>query len=134
MKPEKRCCVRFTANESAFAAIGERYDVVGRIKDVSLSGVSVEYLGSKICFDTAVSVAVFTSNDKFYLPGLKGKIVYNHGKAPQDDGSSFLSNCTYSRCGIQFREMKKEQNQKLNDFIESFTSSNQPKLLIASKL
>jgi hypothetical protein len=120
MASEKRNATRLSVDDGAFAAIGESYDVVGRIKDISTTGLSVEYLSNKDLESTETTIAVFSSGNGFYLPNLKGRVVYSCNLKSRRP-TSYAMNLKSKRCGIQLLELSKNQRRLMDQFIKTYS-------------
>ena len=78
MVTEKRKHLRFQANDDAYASLGDTFTKVGKLKDISISGLAFTYFehteGSVQEFS---KVAIFVSDYQFYLPDLTCRLIYD---------------------------------------------------------
>ena len=77
MMAERRKHARFLPNENAFAALGENYIKVGKIKNISAEGLSFEYIAGEEVHIDSKKVDVFVIGNLFHLHNLPCKIIYD---------------------------------------------------------
>jgi len=123
--PEKRTHRRYTAKERAFALLKPYCDKLGQIKDISLGGLSFEYLdvGAEAQMNPPqkVSIDIIMTRDSFYLSQLPCEIVYD--EALEGDSSHFVVGIEARRCGLHFSNLDTEQKENLERFIKKHAYS-----------
>jgi hypothetical protein len=116
---EKRKFIRFRTQDNAFAALRGDFTEVGKICDISLNGVAFRYLAEQISENEYIHVDIFLSDNMFYLHGVPCTVMYNV-KEPTSS-SSLIS--TY-RCGLRFKPLNEEIQNKLYFFLNNYTINN----------
>lgn len=119
LKSEKRRHVRFKAPENLFAALGNPVQKVGKVKDISMGGLSFEYIaGEKE--DVSVShIDIFLSGNGFYLSKVPCKAVYDIPQKAPPFGDHEYSSIDVNRCGVGFENLTEEINRQLVNFSAS---------------
>ena len=120
-KAEKRKHSRFAVSGNAYAAYKNGLTKVGKIKDVSLGGLSFEYIDEGYSTRQTGQIDIFTSGKAFYLPRIPVQIVYDISN-PYRDGEErpYFSTIDMNRCGIRFGQLNVDQTADLQRFIRSF--------------
>jgi hypothetical protein len=114
---ERRRFTRFRAQDDAFAALRGNFSKVGKINDISLNGLAFRYIAEKISDEKFAHVDVFLSKNGFYLSGVPCTIVY--------DEKEYISNSNPAspyRCGLKFKPLKEEKQNKLEFFLDNCTT------------
>ena len=114
---EKRKFTRFRAQGDAYAALQGNFSKVGKIYDISLNGLAFRYLAEKMSNETFTHVDIFLTDNGFHLSGVHCSVVY-------DEKESISNSHVVSpyRCGLKFESLKEEQQNKLEFFINNFTT------------
>ena len=121
MTIERRKDSRFLTKENSFAALRNDVMKVGKINDISKSGLGFSFLSEFTQVDSAdhhTHVDIFCSNTGFHLSKVACRIVYKTPDASPDKG--FL--VRMSRCGLQFGEITRSQSEQLKLFMENYTT------------
>ena len=114
---ERRKFTRYRTNDDAFAAIRGKYSCkVGRIRDISLNGLSFTYLSEQISEKGFNHVDIFLTDNGFFLHQVPCAMLYN----VIDSKSNFLAISLY-RCGMKFGELNEEQQNGLDFFLNYHT-------------
>ena len=114
---EKRKFTRFRAQNDAYAALRADFRKAGKICDISINGLAFRYFADKECNETFNRVDVFLSNSEFHLPEIRCRVVYD----VREPGSNSHSLSQF-RCGLKFEQMKEENRDKLENFINNHTT------------
>lgn len=112
---------RFLAQDNAFAALSKNYDRVGKIIDISLGGLSFEYLyNDQHVLDRFSRINIFLTNNGFHLPDLTCKVIFDHPKRTTIQNAS----CTIQKntCAVQFISLSRFQIDRLDFFIKNHTT------------
>ena len=126
LKSEKRRHVRFKAPENLFAALGNSFPKVGKIRDISMGGVAFEYIPNEKEETGTTHVDIFLSGNGFYLSKIPCEAVYDiHQKAPLF-GSHDFSSIDVNRCGVAFKKLKKENYEQLVYLLDQHTTGLVP--------
>ena len=119
MEAERRKFTRFLVPENVYAALGPSFSKVGRIKDISIGGLAIEYLTDRDSVPGNSHVYIFRREKEFYLPKLPFKIVYDVPIEPS--ASSQVSGLIRKRCGVQFYRLTSRLRKRLEDFLKVST-------------
>ena len=127
MTGENRNYVRFLAKPNTYAALGSRFTKVGKIKDISIGGLSFEYIcNSQDADQQPLKIAIFLSENGFHLADLACRVVCDcpkcaESKDPAPD-SVYAINC----CTVQFTVITKKQRDGLDYFLKHYTRGIAP--------
>ncbi len=116
METERRKFTRFVVPENVYAALGPSFSKVGRIKNISISGLVIEYLTDDDSVAGNSRVDIFIRGEKFYLSKLPCKIVYDVPIEPS--ASSQVSGLIRKRCGVQFNRLTSRLRKRLEGFLK----------------
>jgi c-di-GMP-binding flagellar brake protein YcgR len=114
---EKRKFIRFRARDDAYAALQGNFSKVGKIYDISLNGLAFRYLAEKMTDETFNHVDIFLTDNGFHLSGVHCSVVY-------DEKESISNSQVVSpyRCGLKFEQVNEEQQNKLEVFLNNYTT------------
>lgn len=115
---ERRDRQRFQPIDGAFALMGLRKMVVGRILNISESGFSFRYVASRQKVKGPRFVDIMMRGGSFHCYKIPCKTVWD--RADMDEFS--LGALALRSCGIQFGEMTDGQKSCLKYFIEKYAS------------
>ena len=73
METERRKFTRFLVPENVYAALGPSFSKVGRIKDISIGGLAMEYITDGDSDLKTSHVDIFIRGEEFYLSKLPCK-------------------------------------------------------------
>lgn len=116
METERRKFTRFLVPENVYAALGPSFSKVGRIKDISIGGLALEYLTDGASALENSHVDIFIREEKFFLSKLPCKIVYDAPIEPSSDPQA--SGLTHKRCGVQFYRLTNGLKKRLEGFLK----------------
>ena len=114
---ERRQFTRYLAQDDAYAVLGGDFAKVGKVCDISLNGLAFTSPAEKISHDTFTHVDIFLSNNGFHLPDVPCNIVYD----VKEHTSGSMEISPY-RCGLSFNVLQEEQQNKLEFFINNYTT------------
>jgi hypothetical protein len=119
---EQRKHIRLAAEDDAYAALGTHYDKVGKLLDISIGGLGFRYIDKleDSAQDSSI-VAIFLSKNRFYLPGLACRLIYDSPIQSNNSAPDFKSPFRINRCGLQFTSLTDHQMDKLKFFINHHT-------------
>ena len=87
---------------------------IGWIKDISLGGLSYEYIPTGIMNISQDRIDIFAHNQKqFFLPGLSCTRIYDRDGIEGPEGSASIK---FRHCGVQCNNLTREQKNRL-DFL-----------------
>jgi len=118
---ERRKFTRFRAQDDAFAVLQRDFSKVGKIYDISLNGLAFRYLAEKIPDGTSTHVDIFLSTNGFHLSGVPCTVIYD-----VKESTFGLNEVSPYRCGLKFEHPSKEQQLKLEFFINHHTTEGLP--------
>jgi hypothetical protein len=118
---EHRKHVRFVPQQNTFAALGKNYSRVGKVKDISLDGLSIEYLFGESIKKNSSKVDIFLVGNIFHLYNLPCRMVYDIEIHVPHVNNNFIKPLTTKRCGIEFNEISKDDLAQLKLFLQAHT-------------
>jgi len=110
---ERRRHTRFGPGDMTVAVRSPSDTFVGKIQDISLGGLSVEYVLKEVQNGVLGQVDIWTSNG-FSLPNLPCKVVYQD--VVRESKPPFFGP-EVRRCGIEFQGLAKDQEADLRIFL-----------------
>lgn len=119
MNTERRQFRRFLADDRSFACLRPHFGKLGKIKDISRGGLAFEYICTKGSEEKSSAIDIFLSGDRFYLPKMPCRVVYDLQKG--EDLTS-ISNFQVRKCGLEFGELTGEQKYKLKLFLNTYST------------
>ena len=120
MSNNDRRYTRFIVDNGAYTALGRDFTKVGKVKDISLGGLSFEYLTD--ANETAEGISyidLFLTNDDFHMSGLAIKVIYDRPNGDIDPNSS--GTIKKNRCAVQFLSLSDSRKDRLDFFIKNHT-------------
>jgi len=118
---EKRKFSRFEVKDNAYIALGRGYVKVGKVKNISSSGASFEYIENPDLHKiTPRKMDIFVSGESFYLPDIPCRIVYD---IPRNSASTFLPSFIIKQCGLKFGMLSDDQFFQLQIFLLNHTTN-----------
>ena len=118
MRSEQRKHDRLTPKENAFAALGHKYTIVGKIKNISMGGLAFEYIAGEEINKDASELDIFLVGTEFHLYRAPCKIIYNIDAHVPQINNHLVKMYTTKRCGVQFGRLTKESKELLNLFLK----------------
>jgi hypothetical protein len=129
MIDEKRKYIRFKVQDKLYVALGTYFSKVGRLKDISMDGLSFQYIENiKGTRQDSTILSIFHSEDLYYLPNLictviEDRPIYSNGKI-----SDINPVCLIKRCAVKFMNIDTGQKEKLEFLINNYTCGFLPSL------
>jgi c-di-GMP-binding flagellar brake protein YcgR len=116
---EHRKHKRLGVETLAFAAFRPEFKKLVRIRNISRSGLACEYLVHKGMNQgsSESEIDIFLSDDKFYVPKLPCRVVYDTKIAKHE--KIFNHTMENRRCGLKFGKLSEIQRKQLEFFIEN---------------
>jgi hypothetical protein len=121
--PENRKYIRFETQESIYAALGIHFSKVGKLKDISVCGLSFVYIESKKTkpeTDSSI-VSIFNPEDNFFLSHLPCRLIYDRSICMRVNELSPKQNYRIKKCGVLFTAIEVDQRKKLDIFLDNYT-------------
>ena len=110
---ERRKHKRFPIKENAFAVLrfNSASTKIGRIIDISMGGMAIEYENSDEWADTPQELGILFGDDDFYLDKIQFETVF--------DKSISFSFTETRRRGIKFGQLSPVQDSQIKSFINT---------------
>jgi hypothetical protein len=102
--------------KTVYAALGPSFSKVGRIKDISIGGLAIEYLTDGDSVHGNSHVDILIRGEKFYLSKLPCKIVYDVSIEPSAGPQAF--GLTHKRCGVRFYRFTDKLRKRFEGFLK----------------
>ena len=115
MEAERRKFRRRLPQELTFAILRPHFTKLGKVKDISRGGLAFEYILNGTQYTGSSGIDIF-SGDRFYLPRIPSKIVYDMEIVGQ------YQDVERWRCGLQFGDLTEDQAAKLDLFLQNHTT------------
>ena len=119
MRSERRKYTRFRAQDTAYAAVGAEFTHVGRLIDISIGGLSLEYLTDDNAKLMNPPVDIFVSEAEFHLSKLPCKIIYNMRLDAPGKTQTSTNGLIRKRCGLEFKTLSKTHKKQLEAFLRN---------------
>jgi hypothetical protein len=112
---------RFTPQKSTFASLGSHLSQVGKVIDISLSGLTFEFLSDEKALVNNPHVDIFTLDGKYSLSGLPCSLIYQSAVPIPGVKEDAENGLMARRCGLKYEGLNSEQWRELAEFIEKYT-------------
>ena len=119
---EQRKHSRFLPVDNTFAALGRNFTKVGKVKDISLGGLSIEYIAGDQDKHDDWLVDIFLTGDSFHLYNVPCRIVSDISLYIPHVKNIYTKLLTTKRCSIQFGDLSENYDSKLKLFIDTYTT------------
>ena len=107
----RRQFARFQVSEDEFQLIRQNNRTIGWLKDISLHGLSYEYIAVDKQQIDLEDIGIFSDKIKgIFLPGLSCKVVYD---IIVDEESEIYSVSNFRRRGLKYRTLTNGQRDRL---------------------
>jgi hypothetical protein len=121
---EQRKHVRLTPKVHAFTVMRPDFIIVGRVKDISRNGLAFDYLAYEdkmidVCWS---EMDFFIPNSDFCIMQMPCEIIYDIDIGR--DVETFIILFTNRRCGVRFRELTEEQEERLLFFLDTYANGD----------
>ena len=121
MRVERRRYARYLPGKNAFAALGSKYNRVGPMIDISLSGLAFQYISGENSCSNSLHVDIFLVGNVCHLYNVPCKMVYDHQIHVPHVNNRLIKMLTIKRCGVRFKEMSDYDLAQLKLFLEEYT-------------
>jgi len=118
---ERRHYARYLSHANAFAALGRRYSIVGKIKNIALGGLAFEYLGDDSPDEEISEADIFMVGNIFHLHNIPCRIIYDFDVYVPYVNSAYVKKLTTKRCGLKFDKLPEDLATRLMLFLEAYT-------------
>jgi len=118
---DKRKYPRFLVKGDAIVALQNGLNRIGKVKDVSLGGLSFEHI-----YETGLNRVdsrkyLFLWINDFTLHKIPCRVVYDSPLGTPSEYGSLTIQLTTSRCGVEFEALTDDQANGLNLFLKTYT-------------
>jgi len=122
MEPERRRPIRhIPLEQNAFAALGHNFARTGKIKNISLGGLSFEYIvGQIIPASDNSRVDIFLTNMPLHIRSVQCQAVYDELISVPQMESDIASSLAVRRAGIKFIMLTEKHKEQLNMLLSLF--------------
>jgi hypothetical protein len=124
MKKDLRAYDRRIPLGNVYAALGRKYERMGKLIDLSLGGLAFEYITGVNSSLESSQINIFKVGEVFNLHNLPCRIVYDIPLPPVRDGIESLKRSRNRRCGVNFDNLLEESYVNLTLFLESHTKND----------
>lgn len=120
MELEKRSHIRFLVLEDVFVAIQNGVRRIGRVKNISMGGLSFEHIYDEELnwVQSKRNIFLWIGDFNFKNPC---KIIYDIPVSPPPEYDGLIIRLTTRLCGVQFESLGEEQLERLNFFLKNYT-------------
>lgn len=114
---ERRKQKRFKAVDGAFAAVRQKSNQLGQIKDISASGLAFTYLANEGATNGARALDIFVTKHELYIKSIPFQLV----RDTQVEQESPFSKVPIRLQGVQFGKLSAEQRTQLAHLMQYHT-------------
>jgi hypothetical protein len=118
---ENRKYIRFLPQENAYAAVGADFAKVGKLKDISIGGLALEYITDEKSGLAYSQVDIFVRGEEFHLFKLPCKIIYDIRLDAPGKAQASANTIIRKRCGVEFERITKKHKKQLEEFLSVYT-------------
>lgn len=127
MAHEKRKYTRFKVQDKVYAALGINFSKVGKLQDISMDGLAFQYIEeTKNISQKSSMIAIFHSEDMFFLPNLACTIIADQPICENVKMSNAKSRYVAKKCAVRFKGITTYQRDKLEFLINHYTCGLAP--------
>lgn len=119
-QPEKRRFIRYQAKEKVFAALGEKFSRVGKVKDISVGGLAFEYVGEPESFNDLTRIDIFSTANGTHLRRIPCRKIYEQPITQGPDPAEDSETLNIKRCGVEFGSLSEGQVSQLKALIDRY--------------
>ena len=116
METERRKFKRLLPRGLTFAVFRPHFSNLGKVKDISLGGLALEYVLNETQNKGSSEIDIFLTDDSLYLRRIPSKIIYDR-KIDEEYRSM-----KKRRCGLQFGDLTSTKKYQLEYFLQKYTS------------
>ncbi len=115
---EKRKFVRRKTDENVYAvSLGMSGALLGRIRNISLGGLAVQYLTDGASPKDRLRIDIFMQDEFFQMSGIPCRVVYD--MPHRNGGNKIASEHAVKRkcCGLEFEKLSGVQKEQLDSLL-----------------
>jgi hypothetical protein len=118
---EHRRYLRHLPPVNTFAALGKKYAKVGKVKNISLGGLSFEYICGNDTAQNLSQIDLFVVGNVFHLYNVPCRTIYDIQIYVPHVQNHFTKILTTKRCGIEFDNLSYDFFVQLKLFLQLCT-------------
>jgi hypothetical protein len=99
--------------------VGSEYSHVGRLIDISIGGLSLEYLTDDNTLLMNPPVDIFVRGKNFHLSKLPCQIIYNMRIDAPETTQTSANGLIRKRCGLEFESLSAIHKKQLESFLRN---------------
>jgi hypothetical protein len=124
VKTDKRTFQRHLVQDLAFAVFRPQFTKLGKLKDISRSGLAFEYVTSEGRKEDSLEMDIFISGARFHLSNVPVRTIYDTKVGV--DNYTLTPFVERRRCGVEIGELTDSQRSQLEYFIHNFGTGKVP--------
>jgi hypothetical protein len=124
METDKRKDKRFLVGEEVIVALRNKSSRVGRVKDISVRGLSFEHIYDEELEGDSSKRDVSLWVDNYRMADIPCRVVYDIPISEPPEYDYLSVHFETRRCGIQFGELTENQETQLDFFLKTHTKGN----------
>jgi hypothetical protein len=121
MATDNRKDKRFSMGEEVIVALRNKSSRVGRVKDISMGGLSFEHIYDEELEQEPSKRDVSLWVDSYSMTDIPCRVVYDIPISEPPEYDYLTVHFKTRRCGIQFIKLTKNQETQLDYFLKSHT-------------
>jgi hypothetical protein len=121
MKEDKRKDERFLVREEVIVALRNGFSRVGRVKDISMGGLSFEHIYDEDLEGDPSKGDVFLWVDNYSMADIPCRVVYDIPISEPPEYDYLTVHFKTRRCGVQFGGLTRNQVTQLDFFLKTHT-------------
>jgi PilZ domain len=121
METDKRKDKRFLVGEEVIVALRNRTSRVGRVKDISMGGLSFEHIYDEDLEGDLSKRDVSLWADKHSMADIPCRVVYDIPISEPPEYDYLSVHFKTRRCGVQFEKLTENQETQLDSFLKTHT-------------
>ena len=121
MEEDKRKDKRFLVGEEVIVALRNSSSRVGRVKDISMGGLSFEHIYDEELEENPSKRDVSLWADNHSMADIPCRVVYDIPISEPPEYDYLTVHFRTRRCGVQFEKLTENQETQLDSFLKSHT-------------
>jgi len=121
METDKRKDKRFLVGEEVIVALRNKSSRVGRVKDMSMGGLSFEHIYDEDLEGDSSKRDVSLWVDSYSMEDIPCKVVYDIPISESPEYDYLSVHFKTRRCGVQFGKLTKSQETEVDFFLKTHT-------------
>ncbi len=126
MGSERRKSSRFLVQDGVIAALRNRSTKIGKVKDISLGGLSFEHIYEENSYANHPTRNLFLMINGFRLSEIPCRVVYDVPVHTPEEYSPLITRFPTRRSGVQFETLSEDQSAQLDLFLKTYAKDAAP--------